>query len=141
MKKFVAVILFLGPVLTGYLHAQNKPATTAIAPTVEVYYFHPTERCPIDQAVEENTKKTMQSSFAKEIKDGTIKFKVVNTEDKSNAKLVGSFDINSQALYIISNVKGKESKTDLTKFAFDYGQSNPERFRTGLKAAVDKALK
>ena len=29
----------------------------------------------------------------------------------------------------------------MTHFAFDYGLSNPERFKIGLKDAIEKALK
>ena len=109
--------------------------------TGSIYYFHPTERCPIDQSIEQNLLKLMQSSFAKEIKDGKIKFQVINTDDKSQAKTVARFDINAQALYIVSRKNGKEIKNDLTRFAFDYGQSNPDRFRSGLKVEIDNSLK
>jgi len=140
MKKklliFSLLILYAG--LTGGF-SQNKPA--APKPRVEVYYFHPTERCPIDQSIEENTIKLMNGSFAKEIKDGTIKFQIINTDDKSQAKTVARFDINAQGLFVVKISNGKETQNDLTHFAFDYGMSNPERFKNGLKDEIGKALK
>jgi hypothetical protein len=108
---------------------------------VEVYYFHPNERCPIDQSIEANTKQVMKSFFSNETGTGTIVFKVINTEDKANGKITAKFDINAQALYIVKLDKGKEIQNDLTRFAFDYGQSNPGKFKAGLKTAIEKALK
>ena len=140
MRKTIFISLLLSFALTGILNAQNKAGINN-NPRVEVYYFHPTERCPIDQAVEENTKKVIQTYFAKEIKEGTIRYQVVNTENKGFAKLVARFEINAQALYIVKHDQGKEIKNDLTEFAFSYGQSNPERFKARLKEEISKALK
>ena len=82
----------------------------------------------------------MQSDFAKEIKAGTIKFQVINTDDKAYAKTVGKFEMNAQALYLVTFTNGKEIKKDLTEFAFSCGQSNPGKFRSGLKDEILKAL-
>ena len=120
--------------------AQSKVQGKTL-PKVQVYYFHPSERCPIDQSIEANTKIVMQSFFAKETGNGTIIFRVINTDDKSNAKITAKFDINAQALYIVKLEKGKEIQKDLTRFAFDYGQSNPGKFKSGLKDEIEKALK
>ncbi len=135
------VILSVLLVFGGFRDGFGQGKTVVSTPKLEVYYFHPTERCPIDQSIEQNLLKLMQSSFAKEIKDGKIKFQVINTDDKSQAKTVARFDINAQALYIVSRKNGKEIKNDLTRFAFDYGQSNPDRFRSGLKVEIDNSLK
>jgi hypothetical protein len=140
MKKTILLCWFLALVSTPMIQAQNtvKPAQQT---KVKVYYFHPEERCPIDQSIEANTKNVMQSAFREKIKDGTIDFRIINTDDKANAKLVSGFDINAQALYLVKIVKGKETKLDMTKFAFDYGQSNPLKFKKGLKDEIEKNLK
>lgn len=140
MKTFVVFILsvFLGGILVATAQTRSTAVTN---PRVEVYYFHPTERCPIDQAIEETTRKLMQTDFVKEIKDGTIEFRVINTDDKANAKLVGNYDINTQALYVIKVDKGKEIKNDLTEFAFSNAKANPLKFRYSLKDEIVKALK
>ena len=122
------------------MNAQNKAKPT-ITTKVEIYYFHPTERCPIDQLIEENTRQTMQSYFSKEIKAGTVKLEILNTDDKANAKIVSKFDINAQALYLVKTANSKEIKTDLTAFAFDYGKSNPQKFKQRLKDEIESALK
>jgi hypothetical protein len=138
MKLFISFLLLM--VLTIPAFAQNKTSGNPKA-RVTVYYFHPNDRCPIDQAIEENAGKTLQSYFQSALKNGTLVFRVLNTDDKANARLVSGFDINAQALYLVKNENGKEIKTDLTKFAFDYGKSNPAKFKSGLKEEIEKALK
>ncbi len=140
MKTFFISTLFCLLSFSGGLQAQVKPAVPAV-PVLEIYYFHPNERCPIDQSIEENLRKLIQSEYAREVKEGIIRFKVVNTDDKSQAKLVSSFDINAQALWFVKHEKGKEIKTDLTEFAFANGLSNVDKFKVGIRDEITKALK
>lgn len=137
-KSLLPILLLL--IFTPVLKSQN----TTIASTsrkVEIYYFHPTERCPIDQSIEENTRQTVQTYFSKEIKNGSVRLLVLNTDDKANTKIVSRFDIKAQALYIVKTENTKEIKTDLTSFAFDYGKSNPQKFKIRLKDEIETALK
>ncbi|MCX6282451.1 MAG: nitrophenyl compound nitroreductase subunit ArsF family protein [Bacteroidetes bacterium] len=138
IKTSLLVSFFL--LFTGFFDGFAQVKSLEGKPLAEVYYFHPSERCPIDQSIEQNLIKLIQGSFAKEVKEGKIKFQVINTDDKSLAKTVARFEINAQALYVVKLRNGKETKNDLTKFAFDYGQSNPDRFRSGLKVEIEKAL-
>ena len=139
MSKKLFILSFL-ILFTGLAVGFSQVKSAALKPRVVIYYFHPTERCPIDQSIEDNTRRLMQGSFAKEIKDGTIKFQIINTDDESQAKTVARFDINAQALYIVTLSNGKENKNDLTHFAFSNGLSNPARFKSGLKDEIEKAL-
>ena len=134
---FTLSILFF---VTGIANGFSQVKSTTLQPRVEVYYFHPTERCPIDQSIEDNTRRLMQSSFSKEVKDGTIKFQIINTDDKSQAKTVARFDINAQALFVVKLSNGKENKNDMTHFAFSNGLNNPAKFKSGLKDEIEKAL-
>jgi hypothetical protein len=138
-RKTILLILFIIGFIP-FVSTQNKPKADS-TPKVEVYYFYTSERCPIDQAIEENTRSLMQSNFAKQMKEGTIKFQVLNKDDKANSKTVARFTINVQALYIVKHDKGKEMNNDLTDFAFSCGLSNPVKFKNTLKEEVDKALK
>jgi hypothetical protein len=137
MKKSLLLLMVL--LLTAgasVVFAQGKSPLK-----VEVFYFHPNERCPIDQAIELNTGKVMKSDFSKEIAAGSLKFRVINTDEKANEALASKFDINTQALYVVKHENGKEIKKDLTTFAFDYGKSDPVQFMAGLRDEVLKALK
>lgn len=140
MKRTLILLLVLISVSGITLYGQ-KTSKVSNAVKIKVYYFHPEERCPIDQSIEENTKKVIHSNFQDKVKSGVIDFRVINTDDKANAKLISNFDINAQALYLVKVDKGKEIKNDMTKFAFDFGLSNPMKFKKGLKDEIDKDLK
>jgi hypothetical protein len=140
MKRTSFLFLLLNLAFLPFLNGQDKSASQATL-KVEVFYFHPGERCPIDQTIEENTRSVIRSAFSGRIKDGSLKFLVLNTDDKANAKTVARFDINAQALYIVKHEKGKEIKTDLTDFAFSCSQNDPEKFKRRLKDEIETALK
>jgi hypothetical protein len=141
LRTVPALLTWLAVILFGPAPAAQKPGAALPVPKAEVFYFHPTERCPIDQSIEETTRNMMRTDFAKEIKAGTLKFQVVNTDDKAGAKIAAGFDINSQALYLVTKAGGKEVKKDLTEFAFSTCQSNPAKFKTMLKQEILDALK
>jgi hypothetical protein len=140
MKKSLILLIVMALIGSTAGWTQNKGQGSSLL-KVEVYYFHPEDRCPIDQSIEANTIAVMQNYFAKETSNGTILFKVLNTEDKANAKTVAKFNINAQALYVVKVNNGKEIQKDLTRFAFDYGKSNPGKFKAGLKEEIEKELK
>lgn len=141
MTKILHLLLCAFLVMQNLVVPAQKSNSGKSTAKLQVYYFHPAERCPIDQSIEETTRKIMQTDFAKEIKDGTIRFQVLNTDDKANLKTVEKFEMNAQALYLVSYVNGKETKTDLTEFAFSTCQSNPGKFKAGLKQEIMQALK
>jgi hypothetical protein len=126
--------------LAQLLPAQPK-ADSKVNPKVKIYYFHPNERCPIDQSIEENTRKLVNATFSKEIREGALVFRVVNTDDPSNATLVSKFEINAQALFVVKDINGKEIHNDLTEFAFSTSLSEPVKFREELHSEVSEALK
>jgi hypothetical protein len=141
MKTRISTAAGLGlSILLACLFIQGALAqgagTTKKPPVLEIYYFHPIERCPIDQSIEEITRRMMQTDFAGQIKSGVIRFQVLNTDDKANAKTVSRFEMNAQALYLVYQEKGKEVKKDLTEFAFSTCQNNPAKFKSGLKMEI-----
>ncbi len=141
MNKKTILLFLLGIMVVAIqVYSQPKQADARKA-KVEVFYFHPTERCPIDQSIEESVRKLIQGDFAAQVREGKVKLLVINTDDKSQAKTVNRFEINAQALYVVYSEKGKEVKKDLTEFAFSTAQSKPERFKTSLKEEILEALK
>ena len=80
------VILSVLLVFGGFRDGFGQGKTVVSTPKLEVYYFHPTERCPIDQSIEQNLLKLMQSSFAKEIKDGKSDKPLLNEEKQAIEK-------------------------------------------------------
>ena len=139
LLPFLFTLIFVGLLTSGLMARQTEPEGSRTK--VQVYYFHPTERCPIDEAIEQNTVKLMHTDFAKETADGLLSLQVLNTDDPGTAKIAEQFDINTQALYVVRNEDGKEQKTNLTDFAFATAKNNPARFLDRLKEEILQALK
>jgi hypothetical protein len=140
-KRTLLVTLLFLLAGTAMLSAQTKPANSNDKPLVLVYYFHGTNRCATCLAIEDNTQKTLQTYFAKEVKEGTVKFQSVNVDEEANIKLAEKYEASGSALFVTKVVKGKETKEDMTNFAFSYGRNNPEKFMLGLKDQIAKDLK
>lgn len=140
MKKQIFTSLMLGLLLlvlvAPNLNAQetNKPVTK-----VDVYYFHSTKRCPTCEAIERETKKTLDNSFASQMADGTIKLHILNLEEKANKALVEKYEIAGSSLLLIP-VSGAKV-VDLTNKAFLYAKDNSFAFRKELKEKLTELLK
>ena len=107
---------------------------------VEVIDFHSTHRCMTCNAIEANTRYTLESYFAEELKNENITFLVVNVDDEENYSIAEKFEATGTALFLNVIVDGKETQIDLTDFAFFNG-TDKEVFSKELKIKIDKELK
>ena len=121
--------------------AQNKTSENQMKQnTIEVYDFHTTNRCITCNAIEANTKYTLDTYFADELKSGKITFQVINLDEKENEQLGEKFQAYGTSLFLNVVTNGKEKQIDLTEFAFMNGK-NKEAFSNELKETLDKQLK
>jgi len=142
MKKIVLILLSIAFTFNACTQAQTKSKTkNEKEKTVTVYYFHATNRCPTCLAIEANTKKTVETYFANELKAGTLKFIVINVDEDKNKKLAEKYEAAGAALILAKTVNVKETKTDMTDFAFSYARNNTEKFMNGLKNKIQELLK
>jgi hypothetical protein len=133
MKKIlIASILLL--LVTGTVLAQ-KPTK------LKIVYFHSERRCPTCISIEDNTKKTLNTYFASQLKDGTITLQVLNAEDEKNLKMVEKYKAEGSSLFLTKVSGSKETHTDFTNFAFSYSRNQADKFIAGLKAEIEKNLK
>jgi hypothetical protein len=135
MKRKFSATLILVLLLGSFGLAQNP------SPKLEVLYFHATRRCPTCLAIEENTRKTLDSFFADQQKKGIIKLTVINVDDDKNKAIAEKYEATGSALFLTKTSGGKESKNDMTDFAFSYARNNPEKFISGLKDKISELLK
>ena len=132
MKKNAIVILLM--VISMSVVAQN---TTKL----KVIYFHLEHRCSTCISIEENTKKTLDTYFATQLKDGTITFQVYNVDDEKNLSLVEKYQADGSSLFLTQVNDTKENTTNFTNFAFSYSRNEAEKFISGLKEEIEKNLK
>lgn len=143
MKQFgilslITISLFLFS-CTG--KAQNKSAANQQkGNSIEVIDFHSTNRCMTCKAIESNTKYTLDTYFADELKSGKIVFKVVNVDKEENEKFAEKFEATGTALFLNVVKEGKEKHVDLTNFAFMKG-TDQKTFSDELKQTIAIQLK
>ena len=132
MKRIIFIVLAL--VMTTMVFGQ-KPAK------LQIVYFHAKNRCPTCLSIEENTKKTLNTYFAAQLKDGTIKLQVLDVSDEKNEKIVEKYQAEGSGLFLTHLDGKKETTTDFTNFAFSYSRNQADKFIAGLKAEIEKNLK
>ena len=132
MNKIIAFVLIA--FLSGSVMAQK-------AAKLRIVYFHLEHRCPTCISIEENTNKTLASYFAKQFKEGTITFQVLNAEDSNNQKMVEKYEADGSSLFLTKVSGTKETTTNFTNFAFSYSRNQPDKFIAGLKMEIEKNLK
>jgi len=132
MKKilFVATLLIMASMVFG-----QKPTK------LQVVYFHAKYRCPTCISIEENTKKTLNTYFATQLNNGTIKFQVLDVSDDKNEKMVEKYEADGSGLFLTRIDGKKETTTDFTNYAFSYSRNQADKFIAGLKAEIEKNLK
>jgi hypothetical protein len=135
MTKKVLPLIVLSLLLGTTLLGQNPTKK------LEVIYFHATRRCPTCMAIEENTRKTLDTYFSNQLKGGTIKLTVINVDEDKNKSIAEKYEATGSALFLTVTNSGKETKTDMTDYAFSYARNNPEKFMTGLKDKINELLK
>ena len=132
MKKILIAVIML---LATFAVSAQKPVK------LKIVYFHSEHRCPTCISIEDNTKKTLNTYFANQVKDGTITLQVLNIDEKNNLQLVEKYKAEGSSLFLTS-VNGKnENTTDFTNFAFSYSRNQADKFIAGLKAEIEKNLK
>lgn len=143
MKKsifFILISLILS--LSSCAEKPSKQQKTSISSKnqIEIIDFHSTHRCFTCNAIESNTKFTLDTYFEKELQDKTITFQVLNVDEENNEAIAEKFEATGTSLFINIINNGKEETIDLTNFAFAKGK-NQEVFSQELKSKIDDALK
>jgi phosphoribosylanthranilate isomerase len=132
MKKIIISIVTLFTVLlfnSGSL-AQN-PATVQTA-GFEVIQFHSEHRCVTCVKIEKLTRATLVKTYP------GIPFRLINADDKKNAKIAEQFEATGTALFLYNAKTGK--KKNLTEFAF-MKAGNETAFDAELKKFITDFLK
>lgn len=108
---------------------------------VEVLYFHGKQRCKTCIAIEKYAKEVVAEDFAKEQKNGRVVFKVVDISTSDGERIAKSYRVTWSSLYVNGWKKGKETRKDMTAFAFKNARSDTDKFKKGVSATIRKLLK
>ena len=140
MKK-LSVLIFLIGVLFSCKETSKKEAEVNknLTNKIEVIDFHSTHRCMTCNAIESNTKYTLETYFSKELKANKITFKTINVDEEENFKTAEKFEATGTSLFLNVIVDGTETAINLTDFAFMNGRDT-KAFSDELKSKIDVEL-
>ncbi|OFX69560.1 MAG: hypothetical protein A2X12_01455 [Bacteroidetes bacterium GWE2_29_8] len=110
-------------------------------PKVIIYNFHLTNRCLSCRAIEMATEKTLQTYFAKEVKEGRVKIEILNVDDDANKDIAEKYEASGSALFVTRIFKEKETIKDLTGEGFKFARTKEARFIELLKKQIEEYLK
>ena len=142
MTKLKIFTLILISFVLVSCNGQNKGKNNALntVSKIEVIDFHSTNRCMTCNAIESSTKYTLDTYFTDEVKNGKITFLVINVDKKENEALAEKFEAYGTSLFLNVIKNGKETKLNLTEFAFMKG-NDQDAFSKDLKAKIEVELK
>lgn len=143
MKTFKIIIVLVFGLLLTACNQKSKNKTETLDKNIskiEVIDFHSTHRCMTCNAIEANTKYTLNTYFSSEMKENKITFLVINVDEKENQKIAEKFEASGTSLILNVIKNGKEKQINLTDFAFMNG-NDQETFSKELKNKINSELK
>jgi thiol-disulfide isomerase/thioredoxin len=115
--------------------AENLPQA------VVVYCFHPNQKCEKCEKIEKLTHEVLQKSFAAELKDGRVEWRVVNFEEPGNAYFVDKYKLVSTSVVVVDGRPGKDRAwKDYRQKAWEL-VDDPKAFQDFIRDAIREALK
>lgn len=100
---------------------------------VKIYYFHGTRRCATCKAVGSVSQELVESKY----KDNpNVKFIEINLDEPGNEELAEKFQVSGSGLYVYNG----EDIENITAYAFQYANTNPDKLKSKLIELIDKNL-
>ncbi|MGX9726405.1 MAG: nitrophenyl compound nitroreductase subunit ArsF family protein [Candidatus Electronema sp. VV] len=112
--RIMALALSVFALSGGAALAEEAPASAQTQHVEQsktrVYYFHGNLRCKTCKKIEALTKKTLEESFAAQLKDGSVELQVVNVDETENEHFVEDYELAVRSVVISQLKQGKEAK-------------------------------
>ena len=139
------VLLCLNPVYSQDQQKSNDKAMTCSAQPnahykIVAYYFHGTHRCSTCLALEKSSREAIDKYFQKELKNGLLEFKLINTDLKENEHYLQDYQLYTRSLVLVLYKDTKQEKwknlPDIWTFVGDQ-----KKFDQYVKEEIEKYLK
>lgn len=134
MKSILVTLSILLLGLTASL--AQTPAGTG----VEVLYFHGKQRCATCKAIETHARTVVDEEFAAQVKEGKVRFRAIDISTPEGEQLADRYRVTRSALFINGWKEGKESRNDLTLFAFRHARNDTGQFKKEIKEKIAQLL-
>jgi hypothetical protein len=100
--------------MTALVVLASATLVTAKSPVgsrvVRIYYFHGSMRCVTCHKLETLAHEAIQANFSKEIRNGSLVWKVINVEDQENEHFVKDYRLFTKSLVISDVADGTQKR-------------------------------
>ena len=127
------LMFILGTMSCNGQTKDKKNTKTGLSKKVVVYYFHFSQRCKTCHAVEDNSKKAVETLYAEQVKKGDYAFEGYNLDEPKSKEIGKKLGVEGQTLLVTCGNK----KEDITSQGFMYAH-DPDKLKAEIKKAVDK---
>ena len=121
-------------------NSRNTPTDTPQSDCVEVLCFHGAKRCATCIAIENGVKEVIETDFAAQVAAGEVRFRMIDIAKSENEALADKYEVAWSSLLLNRWRDGRETVTDLTKFAFANVRTNPKKFKAELRAEIQRQI-
>lgn len=90
--------------------SRNNPKIASPQKKYIVYYFHGNFRCPSCKKIESYTDETVHLKFARQLKNGLILWRVVNTDEPANKHFLKDYQLFTKSVVVVEIKNGKQSR-------------------------------
>lgn len=143
MKSLRIVVMALCMIVGVVSFAQGKSTQAAKAANgnvVEVMYFHGKQRCVTCLAIEKLTKEVVEKDFAKEVKQGKVRYREIDISTDEGEKIADRYEVTWSSLFVNQWKGKKETRNNMTKFGFANARKDPDAFKAGLRDKINVLL-
>ena len=146
MKKILFLITVCFAFISCGMNVKSETSSASqeeitVKDHVEVLYFHGKQRCATCMAIESNTKAAVETSFAEQIKNGDVVFRIIDITKEENEKIAEKYEVTWSSLFVVKYKNGKETSENMTEFAFGNARKSPDVFKDGVVKTVNEMLK
>ncbi|MFK5927128.1 MAG: nitrophenyl compound nitroreductase subunit ArsF family protein [Desulfuromusa sp.] len=117
-----------------------SPSLSQAEGVVIVHYFHSDIRCKTCLAFEDWSK-TAVERFPKELKNGTLKWQVINFDEPVNMHYIKDYDLAEKSLVLIREENGKVVKWKNVEEFWDFDEDQKKEFVDLVQALISDYLK
>lgn len=113
MRLRIAILcLVVGLALWACTKGESVPSPSVAqaqeTPTLNVYYFHRTIRCPSCEKIEALARKAVEEGFAGELASGATTWRIVNIDVPENKHFEVDYQLQMQSVIVSQSRNGKE---------------------------------
>jgi len=111
-----AAVVLVALAVAGPAAAVDNPSTSTAAdvqaPGTEIvaYYFHGKLRCKTCKALEAFSEEAISEGFPDQLADGSLSWRVVNTDEPENKHFVTDFELVTKALVLVEYRDGEVTR-------------------------------